>query len=261
MISHTTFNIICWIWIAVAVFIFPILLNVTQPYGRHSKNNWGPMINNRFGWFLMELPSLVIFGYLVGFNANLLNLLVLIPALLWGLHYIHRVLIFPLQIRTARKKIPAIIVLFAFIFNIINGFLNGYWFVYFATEYRSGVLMDLRLTAGIILFLTGFVINKYHDLILIKLRPASGNGYKIPYGGLFKYVSCPNFLGEIISWVGFVLVAFNLPALSFLIWTLVNLITRARDHHRWYLNEFPEYPKERKAIFPSFLFTWSGSQS
>src|SRR5664280_381112 len=96
MISHTTFNIICWIWIAVAVFIFPILLNVTQPYGRHSKNNWGPMINNRFGWFLMELPSLVIFGYLVGFKANLLNLLVLIPALLWGLHYIHRVLILSL---------------------------------------------------------------------------------------------------------------------------------------------------------------------
>ena len=261
MISHGIFNMICLIWIAIAVIIFPILLRVTQPYGRHAKNNWGPMINNKFGWFLMELPALVVFGYFMVYKVNLFNVLILVPALLWGIHYIHRVIIFPLQIRTARKRIPVVIVILAFVFNIINGFLNGYWFVHFANEYRSGVLINLRLTTGVILFLTGFVINKYHDLILINLRPASGNGYKIPYGGLFKYVSCPNFFGEIISWTGYVLVAFNLPALSFLVWTLVNLTTRALDHHKWYIKEFPEYPKERNAIFPFFLFTWSGSQS
>jgi 3-oxo-5-alpha-steroid 4-dehydrogenase 1 len=261
MLSHETFNIICLIWIAIAVITFPILLKVTQPYGRHSKNNWGPMINNRLGWFLMESPSLVIFGYFLGFKADLLNVLILLPGFLWMLHYIHRVLIFPLQIRTARKKIPMLIVFLALIFNVINGFLNGYWLVHFATDYSSGILINLRLIGGVILFFSGFAINKYHDAILIKLRPTSGNGYKIPYGGLFKYVSCPNFLGEIISWAGFALVAFNLPALSFLIWTLVNLITRALDHHRWYIKEFPEYPKERKAIFPFNLFIWSGSRS
>ena len=251
--SHGTFNLICWIWIAVAVIIFPILLKVTQPYGRHSKNNFGPMINNRFGWFFMEFPSLAIFGYYIFIKANLLNFLILIPALLWMLHYIHRVLIFPLQIRTARKKIPLLIVLLAFIFNIINGFLNGYWFVHFAPDYSSGVMINLRLIAGVIIFFSGFAINKYHDAILIKLRPASGDGYKIPYGGLFKYVSCPNFFGEIISWAGYALVAFNLPALSFLIWTLINLSTRALDHHRWYIKEFPEYDKNRKALIPFLL--------
>jgi 3-oxo-5-alpha-steroid 4-dehydrogenase 1 len=254
--SHPTFNLICWIWIAVAVIILPILLKVTQPYGRHSKNNFGPMINNKLGWFLMEFPSLGIFGYYLCFKADLLNVLVLLPGLLWGLHYIHRVLIFPLQIRTGRKKIPLLIVILAFIFNIINGFLNGYWFAHFATDYRSDALINLRLIVGVIVFFSGFAINKYHDAILIKLRPASGDGYKIPHGGLFKYISCPNFLGEIISWSGYALVAFNLPALSFLIWTLVNLTTRAIDHHRWYIKEFPDYPEERKAIFPSFLFTW-----
>ncbi len=253
MILHEKFNMICWIWIAFAVILFPILLRITQPYGRHSKSNWGPMINNRLGWFLMELPALVIFGYFLVFKADLFNLLVLIPALLWGLHYVHRVLIFPLQIRTARKKIPVIIVIFAFIFNVINGFLNGYWFVHFVTEYRSDLLINLRLTGGVILFLTGFVINKYHDSLLIRLRPSSGNGYKIPYGGLFKYVSCPNFLGEIISWSGFALIAFNLPALSFLIWTLINLTTRALDHQKWYIKEFPEYDVNRKALIPFLL--------
>ncbi len=253
MISHETLNLICWIWIAVAVSIFPILLKVTQPYGRHSKSKWGPMINNKLGWFLMELPALVIFGYFLVFRANLLNMLILLPALLWGLHYIHRVLIFPLQLRTGRKKIPVLIVILAFMFNVINAFLNGYWFVHFATDYTPGLFIDIRLIAGVILFLGGSVINKYHDFLLIKLRPATGDGYKIPYGGLFKYVSCPNFLGEITLWSGFALIAFNLPALTFLIWTLVNLTTRALDHHKWYLDEFPEYSKDRKAIIPCLL--------
>ncbi len=253
MISHATFNLFCWIWIAIAVVIFPVLLQITQPYGRHLKGNWGPVINNRLGWFIMELPALVIFGYFLIFKANLFNVLVLVPALIWGVHYIHRVLIFPLLIRTARKKIPVLIVSLAFMFNVINGFLNGYWFVHFAVVYESGVLINLRVATGVILFITGFVINKYHDFLLIRLRPASGNGYKIPFGGLFKYVSCPNFLGEIISWAGFTLVAFNLAALSFLIWTIVNLTTRALDHHKWYIKEFPEYNKERKALIPYIL--------
>ena len=253
MMSHETFNIVCWIWIGVAILIFPILLKVTQPYGRHSKNNFGPMINNRLGWFIMEFPALAIFGYYLVFKADLLNVLILVPALLWGVHYIHRVLIFPLQLRTARKKIPAIIVFLAFIFNIINGFLNGYWYVQFAPEFKSGVVIDLRLISGVIIFISGFVINKYHDSILIKLRPLKGDGYKIPYGGLFRYVSCPNFFGEIISWAGFALAAFNLPALTFLIWTLINLTTRALDHHRWYIKEFPEYDKDRKALIPFLL--------
>ena len=253
MISQETFNIVCWIWIGVAILIFPILLKVTQPYGRHSKNNFGPMINNRLGWFLMEFPALAIFGYYLVFKADLLNVLILVPALLWGVHYIHRVLIFPLQLRTARKKIPALIVFLAFIFNIINGFLNGYWYVQFAPEFKSGVVIDLRLISGVIIFISGFVINKYHDSILIKLRPLKGDGYKIPYGGLFRYVSCPNFFGEIISWAGFALAAFNLPALTFLIWTLINLTTRALDHHRWYIKEFPEYDKDRKALIPFLL--------
>jgi 3-oxo-5-alpha-steroid 4-dehydrogenase 1 len=241
---------ICWIWIAIAVVLFPIMLKVTQPYGRHSKTNWGPMINNRLGWFVMELPSLVVFGYYLFFIENWFNLIILISALLWGLHYVHRVLIFPLQIRTARKKIPLVIVVFAVFFNIVNGFLNGYWLLHFATEYKPGFLSDFRITAGVVLFLTGFIINKYHDNLLISLRSAAGNGYKIPYGGLFKYVSCPNFLGEIISWAGFALVVLNLPSLSFLVWTIVNLSSRALDHHRWYLKEFPDYDRGRKAIIP-----------
>lgn len=253
MITHETFNLICWLWIAIAVILFPVLLKVPQPYGKHSKNNWGPMIGNKPGWFIMELPALAVFGYFLSFYTGLFNTLVLTAVLLWGLHYFHRVFIFPLQIKTSGKKIPVVIVLFAIFFNTINGFLNGYWLAYFAPEFTSGLFIDHRITTGVIIFLTGFFINKYHDMLLIRLRRSSVNGYKIPFGGLFNYVSCPNFFGELISWTGFLIVTFSLPALSFLVWSFVNLTARALDHHKWYRKEFADYPDNRKAIFPKLL--------
>jgi hypothetical protein len=57
MISHEIFNLICWIWIGVGVITFFVLLKIPQPYGRHTKTDWGPMIDNRLGWVIMELPA------------------------------------------------------------------------------------------------------------------------------------------------------------------------------------------------------------
>jgi 3-oxo-5-alpha-steroid 4-dehydrogenase 1 len=63
-------------------------------------------------------------------------------------------------------------------------------------------------------------------------------------------VSCPNHLGEIVQWFGFALMAWNLPALSFAVWTAANLIPRAVVHHRWYRAHFSEYPAGRRAVVP-----------
>lgn len=62
-LTHNTFNCLVLIWIGIALLLFPILLKVTAPYGRHSKTSWGLMINNRLAWIIMELPSLVLVLY------------------------------------------------------------------------------------------------------------------------------------------------------------------------------------------------------
>lgn len=253
MISHEKFNLLCWAWIAIALVTFLFLLKITQPYGRHSKNNWGPMINNKLGWLLMELPALLVFAYFLSFTPNLYNKLVLVAASLWGLHYIQRSIIFPFRLNTKGKKMPVVIMIFAILFNTVNGYLNGYWLANFVPETGADNLTDARLLLGAIVFLSGFAINQYHDRLLIKLRKGNSTGYKIPYGGLFKYVSCPNFLGEIISWIGFSIVTLGLPALAFLVWTIANLIPRGLDHHKWYNREFSDYPQNRKAIIPYLL--------
>ena len=97
------------------------------------------------------------------------------------------------------------------------------------------------------------MINWQSDNILIHLRKLGEKGYKIPHGGFFKWISCPNHFGEIIEWTGFAIMTWSLSGLSFAIWTAVNLIPRALDHHKWYKDTFSDYPQKRKAVIP---FLW-----
>ncbi|MBT8044435.1 MAG: 3-oxo-5-alpha-steroid 4-dehydrogenase, partial [Verrucomicrobiae bacterium] len=169
------------------------------------------------------------------------------------LHYGNRIFIFPLRIKETGKRMPLVIVLFAVVFNCINGFFNGYWFGSLTPDYPSSWFYDPRFIAGMALFILGMMINVRSDNTLLNLRKGGKTGYFIPRDGLFKYVSSPNLLGEIIEWLGWAMMCWCLPAFAFALWTMANLIPRALDHHRWYIREFPDYPKSRKAVVPYLL--------
>lgn len=246
------FNTLVWVWIGIGLATFTYLLwsGTRAPYGRHTSENWGKTMDNKWGWFVMELPALIVFPTLVLFGPREMGNLSLILLVMWTLHYFNRAIIFPLRIRTRGKKIPLTIVLSAFIFNVINGFINGYWLGYLAPLdhpfFSSSVLV------GLIIYTMGFILNQVSDHQLIGLRKKH-TGYSIPKGGMFNYVSCPNHLGEIMEWIGFAVVAWSLPALSFALWTIFNLVPRAKNHHEWYLENFKDYPKNRKAVIPGLF--------
>ncbi|MBW2713856.1 MAG: DUF1295 domain-containing protein, partial [Deltaproteobacteria bacterium] len=85
------------------------------------------------------------------------------------------------------------------------------------------------------------------------LRKPGETGYKIPYGGFYRWVSSPNYLGEIIEWAGFAMLTWTPAGLAFLVFSISNLFPRAFSHHRWYQEQFEDYPEERKAIIPGLL--------
>jgi len=253
MISEATYFILLFLWMGIAVLIFPVLLKVTAPYGRHTSNSWGPTMNNKWAWFIMEVPVIIMFSFFLFSGPNKITLPVYIFYGTFMLHYVNRVFIFPLRIKSNGKRMPITIVTMAFFFNICNGFFNGYWFGYLSPEYTMDWLKDPRFIMGIIIFFTGMFINMSSDQKLLNLRKGGKKGYYIPKGGLFKYVSSPNLFGEIIEWLGWAMMSWCLPSFSFALWTLANLLPRALDHHRWYKRRFPEYPKERKAVIPFIL--------
>ncbi|CAA0836315.1 Steroid 5-alpha-reductase DET2 [Striga hermonthica] len=65
------------------------------------------------------------------------------------------------------------------------------------------------------------------------------------------WVSCPNYLGEIVEWLGWAVMTWSWAGLGFFVYTCANLVPRAEQNHRWYLEKFGEdYPSNRKAVIP-----------
>jgi steroid 5-alpha reductase family enzyme len=155
------------------------------------------------------------------------------------------------MMRSDQKKMPVAIALMAIVFNVSNSYMNGrYLFHFSGSRYTTEWLLDPRFILGAILFISGFTINRWADDTLRKLRQPGETGYKIPQGGLYQYISCPNYFGEIIEWIGWAIATWSLPGLIFAIWTFANLAPRAVSHHQWYHDHFREYPPERKALIP-----------
>jgi steroid 5-alpha reductase family enzyme len=106
---------------------------------------------------------------------------------------------------------------------------------------------------GLIVFALGMFINIYSDYSILKMKKEKGAGYHIPQGFLHRSVSSPNYLGEIIEWLGWAILTWSISGLVFFIWTVANLFPRAIANHQWYQTKFENYPKNRKAIIPQVI--------
>lgn len=243
---------LCLAMLGLAALTFAALLLVPAPYGRHARAGWGPAIPARLGWILMESPAVVWFAavYLAGRHRGEAAPLALLG--LWMAHYLHRTLVFPFRMAAAGKPMPVPIAAMAFGFNLLNGWINARW-ISDLGAYPGGWLTDPRFLGGAALFALGLAVNVRSDSILFRLREPGQSGYRIPRGFLFERVTSPNYLGEIVEWIGWAVATWSLPGLAFAAYTFANLAPRALAHHRWYRSRFPDYPAGRKALIP-FVF-------
>ncbi len=238
---------------AAAPLVFVLLFFFSAPYGRHYHGGWGPTVGARTGWFLMELPALIVIALCVVLGGREISALSLLLLGLWEIHYLYRVCLFPLLMRDSGKQFPIAIIAFAGIFNTLNGYANGVSLTVSSPIAQPGFLSGLRFCVGLALFASGFLMHVWSDRDLRRLRRPGEIGYKIPRGGLFELVASPNYFGEITQWLGWALAAWSLPGLAFAVFTAANLVPRAHAHRQWYLATFPEYPRERKRVIP-FLY-------
>lgn len=232
-----------------AALSFVSLLFVTAPYGRHVRGGWGPTMPARAGWVLMESPAVLLFAAIYALGDHAASLAPLLLFALWQLHYINRTFVYPFRIRADGKRMPVLIAAMAFAFNCLNAYINARWISHFGAYADAWTGRTLFL-AGTALFLAGWTINRHSDAVLLRLRRPGESGYRIPQGGLFRWVSCPNYLGEIIAWLGWALAGWSLAGLAFAVFTIANLAPRAVANHRWYREQFPDYPAERRALLP-----------
>lgn len=238
--------------LGLALIIFLLLLFINAPYGRHLRSGWGPSVPAKLGWILMELPSPIFMAWAYLLGEHRAEGIPLFFLLLFQCHYVHRAIIYPLISRGVGRKMALFTVVAAFVFNSLNGAMCG-WAVSQVVDYGLDWLWDPRFILGIAMFVGGAWVNLSADATLRGLRKPGETGYHIPRGGLYRLVSSPNYLGEIVEWFGFALATWSMAGLAFAVFTMANLIPRARANHLWYQERFPDYPKKRRAILP-FLY-------
>ncbi len=252
MPTSVLFRALVVLELVLAVATFVGLRFVRAPYGRYATDRWGPTVPARWGWLVMESPAALAFAGVYAAGPHRAQSVPVVLLALWQLHYVYRAFVYPWTLRGS-TRMPATIALMAIVFNLLNAYVNARWVSAYG-DYPLRWLADPRFLAGTVVFLVGMAVNRDADRRLRALRgPTAGAGYQIPDGGLYRWVSCPNYLGEIAQWFGWALLTWSPAGLAFAVYSTANLLPRGIDHHAWYRERFPAYPPARRAVIPFVL--------
>ncbi len=248
----TTYNTFLWVMAAVAVVVFVALQFFEAGYGYLFDRRYGPPVNNKVGWVLMESPVFVAMCILWAMSERQWATVPLVLFSMFQLHYFQRSFIFPLLMR-GKSKMPLGIVLMGMVFNTLNALMQGGWIFYLApADYYADWFAKPYIYVGVLLFFAGMFINMQSDYIIRHLRKEGDTRHYIPRGGAFRYVSSANYFGELLEWTGFAIASWSWAGVVFVLWTFANLAPRSASLYKRYAKEFGEEFTSlgRKRIIP-----------
>jgi 3-oxo-5-alpha-steroid 4-dehydrogenase 1 len=259
--GNPTYDTVLTLAFVFAVMVFIGAAVMKSPYGRFASNRWGVNLSPRLGWFLMELPAMLSFVFFYFQGQNRFEIVPLFFLFVWVVHYGNRGFVFPYLIRNpkgATASFSITIVVMGWLVTTTHGYLNAAFISDLGTHFSPDWFTDPRFIIGITLYYGSFVLNLRSDAIIRNLRSVEevqrgDKVYRIPRGGLFRFVTNPSYLTEIIAFAGFALATWSLGATFILLVTIANLVPRAFQTHRWYREKFPDYPRERRVLIPFVL--------
>lgn len=247
------FNFFLFIMTIIALVVFVSLFFVEAGYGKLISKKWGPSINNKVAWVMMECPVFFVVAYLWWMSDRTFEIVPLIMFLLFELHYFQRSFIFPFLLK-GDSKMPIAIMLMGVLFNIANGYIQGRWIFYLAPEnmYTESWLTSWQFILGTSIFIIGLIINWNSDHVIRNLRAPGDTNHYLPQKGMYKYVTSANYFGEILEWGGFAILTWSTAGAVFLWWTCANLVPRANSIYKKYKVEFEQEfnGKHLKRVFP-----------
>ncbi|KAI9264574.1 trans-2,3-enoyl-CoA reductase [Helicostylum pulchrum] len=203
----------------------------------------GKTISSFYGMLMIYMPSLLVstFVFVIDVYASLTNRV----SVLLFLHYLKRVyeVIFVHKYSGQTNALDCL--------KISTGYV-GYLLAvtYFSCQVPQVSLLSASL--GLVLFLSGEYINYYHHRILRNLRKGDSKKYVIPSEGLFQYVWCPHYVGEIITFLAIAIVTQHCMILLLQLGSAGYLAARAYNTREWYKTKFEKIP-ERACLIP-FIF-------
>jgi len=243
------------------VLLFGVIYSATlmqSPYGRFTSSKFGPAVSARLGWFIMELPSSVAFLYFFLQGERSHEWPRRVMCIIFLLHYLNRGFFFPYMIRVPKGSTPNFTV-FLFVFGMfvttLHGYLNGTFFGNFGEHLTEDWLSSKTFKIGVVSYYTALSFNIYSDGIIRSLRTKKEceegtKTYRIPYGGLFDFVTNASYFSELWAWASFAVFTWSPAGLWIFLISCANLIPRAVATHEWYKQKFENYPRHRKILIP-----------
>jgi len=234
-----TFYLFLAVMAAVALVVFVSLFFVDAGYGKFYDKKWGPAVNNKLGWVLMESPVFIAMLVLWLCSDRRDDLVRLAFLFLFELHYFQRSFVFPFRLR-GKSVMPLSIIMMGVTFNVLNALMQGGWIFYLSPDdyYGPNWFADPRFIIGFLVFLIGMYINIQSDDIIRNLRKNGDTRHYLPKQGMFRYVTSANYFGEFVEWVGFAILTWSWTGAVFALWTFANLGPRASRIYDKYKLEF-----------------------
>ena len=145
--------------------------------------------------------------------------------------------------------------------------LSGMWVTICSicalTGIANGIIFSSTTIIGIIIFIIGFTIEIIADSQKTKFRANDDNKDKFISSGLWKYSRHPNYLGEIILWLGISLISFSSlegfqyitlisPIFTYLLLVNVsgiNFLEKSGKKKWGHLESYKKYLKETPRLF------------
>lgn len=214
-----------------------------------------PRLHNLLSYAGAQLVFVVVAAAQVASRSGALQVMPLsacIGGAMWLLHFSRRTSESAFVHRYTKPSVPLGDVLTEYVYYW--GFAAWNAWSLFAKSYREPSQVWLLLGSAI--FVTAQLGNAKAHRMLRELRAPGASTRAIPRGFLFERVSCPHYLFEIMTWVGFALATQTWSALAFLLVGAGILGSWAHARHLAYRKDFDGqdgrelYPPARRALIP-----------
>jgi very-long-chain enoyl-CoA reductase len=211
-----------------------------------------PRLHNLVSYSLALLVFVVVAGWRASTGASPASLAAEFATALWCLHFARRAFEAGFVHRYGKPRVPLGDVITEYVYYW--GFAAWNAWSLFSPSYRPTAPAWLGI-GGAVFALAELGNAKAHRM-LRDLRAPGTSTRVIPRGFLFERVSSPHYLFEILSWVGFAVVAQTWAALAFLVVGAGILGSWANARHVAYRKDFDGaegregYPASRRALIP-----------
>ncbi|RSL46626.1 hypothetical protein CEP54_013762 [Fusarium duplospermum] len=141
----------------------------------------------------------------------------------------------------------------SFFYWVVSGGLCAYC-LYHPSSLAARADVPAMDILGLVIYLFGELSNATVHRYLASLRSTGGTERKIPVGHGFELVTCPNYMFEIIAWLGMVVTSRDWSVAFFIAIGAAQMFFWGKAKERAYRKEFGDnYKKKRYVILPGLL--------